>query len=171
MSHEKDTRDDAFARMASALPATPARRRSGHAFADTVRTPPPVMDGAPVRPKRKGRVARSEPLPSIAMAGETRPQQATESGPALPSVMVAKPVPSPTTRRQIAAPTVRRSRPPMQMTMTTGKKSAVLAFLAFSIAVFALGVAAFFYARSPAPRVNAAAQPPPDARVSMLLRP
>lgn len=168
MSHEKDTPDDAFARMAAVLPATPARR-SGHAFADTVRTPPPVMD-APVR-KRKGRVARSEPLPSIAMAGETRPQQATESGPELPSVMVGKPVPSPTTRRQIAAPTVRRSRPPMTMTMTTGKKSAVLAFLAFSIAVFALGVAAFFYARSPAPRVNAAAQPPPDARVSMLLRP
>lgn len=170
MSHEKDTPDDAFARMAAVLPATPAVRRSGPAFADTVRCAPPIMDPPP-KPKRKGRVARSEPLPSIAMAGETRPQQATASGPALPSVMIGKPLPGPTVRRQIAAPTARRSRPPMTMTMTTRKKSAVLLFLAFSIAVFALGVAAFFFARSPSARVNAATQPPPDARVSLLFRP
>lgn len=169
MSHEKNTPDDAFARMAAVLPASPPRR-SSHAFADTVRSGPPVMD-APAKPKRKGRVARTEPLPSIAMAGETRPQQATESGPALPSVMVGKPGASPTVRRQIAAPTVRRARGPLTMTMTTGRKSAVLGFLAFSIAVFALGVAAFFYARSPAPRVNAASQPAPDARLSMLFKP
>ena len=144
------------------------------------------MEAAPK--KRKGRVARSEPLPSIAIAGETRPQQATESGPELPSVMLSRPMPSPTVRRQIAASTMRRSSGPSDLsprnrgplvTMTMRKKSAVLLFLAFSLSVFALGVALFFFSRAPssptpvpAARVNAAEQPPPtnvDARVSANL--
>lgn len=180
MSRDTDTQDDPFARMAAALreeqPAPrPVRRRSQPSFSELAPVvppgkAPPVLKSAP---KKKSRVARSEPLPSIAIAGETRPQQATESGPALPSVMVSRPMASPTVRRQIAAPTMRHARGPL-LTMTTRRKSAVLLFLAFSLSVFALGVAVFFYARNAAPasRVNAAEQPPPtniDARLSANL--
>ena len=189
MSREPDTQDDPFARMAAALreeqhAPRPGRRRSQPSFSELAPVIPPGK-APPVKaaPKKKSRVARSEPLPSIAIAGETRPQQATESGPALPSVMVSRPMASPTVRRQIAAPTMRHSRGPSDshprkrgplLTMTTRKKSAVLLFLAFSLSVFALGVALFFYSRTSAPasRVNAAEQPPPtnvDARLSANL--
>ena len=189
MSREPDTQDDPFARMAAALreeqPALrPGRRRSQPSFSElapvipanrtgAASVPPPAVKATP---KKKSRVARSEPLPSIAIAGETRPQQATESGPALPSVMVSRPMASPTVRRQIAAPTMRHARGPL-LTMTTRRKSAVLLFLAFSLSVFALGLAAFVYSRTtrpaaPAARVNAAEQPPPttvDTRLSANL--
>ena len=189
MSRETDRQDDPFARMAAALPkeqssprAAPVRRRSQPSVSDLAPVvpagkAPPVS----VAPKKKSRVARSEPLPSIAIAGETRPQQATESGPSLPSVMLSRPLASPTVRRQLSAPTVRHARGPL-LTMTTRRKSAVLLFLAFSLSVFALGVALFFFSRAPAAapapasRVNAAEQPPPtnvDARLSanLLARP
>ena len=189
MSREPHPQDDPFARMANALREEPSasrapRRRSQPSFADggLGGLAPVIQPGKapPVKAatkKKKTRVARSEPLPSIAIAGETRPLQATESGPALPSVMVSRPIASPTVRRQVAAPTMRRASGPIFTTMTTRKKSAVLLFLAFSLSVFALGVALFFFSRTPAApvpasRVNAAEQPPPsnvDARLSANL--